>query len=85
MPQLYMSDAPMVPGTDYTIQGPGYAESGITYPGLVAVITKAIIGPVTADIGWCYRVRFEQGKQEFTAFSYLLWEAQQVQMVEVRS
>jgi hypothetical protein len=84
-PQLYMNGAPMTPTTDYTIQGPGYAESNLSYGGLVAVISKAITGPVTADIGWCYRVRFEQNKQEFNLFSYLLWNAQQMQMVTRRN
>jgi len=82
VPLLYMGDDPMLPGTDYTIQGPGYAAAGVAYPGLVAVISKAITGPITADIGWCYRVRFEQGRQDFKAFAFMLWNAQQIQMVE---
>ncbi len=85
-PQLYLNGAPMVAGTDYAIQGPGYAEAGVTYPGLVAVITKAISGaPVTADIGWFYRVRFEQGTQQFDKFLALLYLAQQIQLVTTRT
>jgi hypothetical protein len=84
-PQLYMSGQPMVAGTDYTIQGPGYADAGVTYPGLVAVIIKAITGPITADIGWYYRVRFEQGMQEFDKFLALLYSAQQIQLVTTRT
>lgn len=84
-PQLYMGGAPMVAGTDYSIQGPGYASAGVTYPGLVAVITKAITGPITADIGWYYRVRFEQSTQEFDRFLALMYSAQQIQLVTERN
>lgn len=84
-PQLYMSDEPMTPGTDYTIQGPGVATSSASYGGLVAVITKAIAGQVTADFGWLYRVRFTESKFEHEKWMYLLATAKQIQLVTTRN
>lgn len=83
---LYMNGAAMTLGTDYTIQGPGVAGAGgVTYPGLAAVITKTIAGPVTADLGWYYRVKFKQSSQQFDRFLALLYSAQQVQLVTSRT
>lgn len=84
-PVLKMGGVALTPGTDYTIQGPGVAVSGKTYPGLVAVISHAITGTVTIDGSWYYRVRFEQDAQEFSMFHYLLWNAEEVKLTEVRS
>jgi hypothetical protein len=84
-PVLHMAGTGVLtPGTDYTIQGPGVAISGTTYPGLVAIITHGITGAVTADFTWYYRVRFEQNEQEYEMFHYLLYEAQEVRLIEVR-
>ena len=85
-PELQMNDEPLIACADYTIQL-GAAAPGISYPGLVAVITKAIPAGavITANFGWCYRVRFEQGRQDFKLFSHMLWETQQLQMVVRRS
>jgi uncharacterized protein DUF2460 len=69
---------------DYSIEGIGYNSGNYSYPGLVAVITTTITGTITADFSWYYRVRFEQNKQEFLLFSYMLWETQEVQMKGVR-
>lgn len=85
-PQLYMSGGPMVLGTDYTIEGPGViGANGISYPGLAAVITRAIAGPVTADISWYYRVKFSQDTQKYQRFLALLYSAQEIQLETTRT
>lgn len=84
-PVIKKDSTPLVVNTDYTIQGPGYAVGNTTYPGLAVVFITATGGHVmTADFSWYYRVRFEQSKQEFSAFAYLLWECQQLQMIGTR-
>ena len=83
-PIIYMGGTPMVAGSDYTIQGPGVTSGTNSYPGMVAVISATITGAITADFSWYYRVQFEQNRQEFNLFSYLLWEAQQVQLKVTR-
>src|ERR1035441_10337912 len=73
----------MSEGTDYVFYGPGYSISGETFPGLMAVIIHGLSGGdvVTADFSWYYRVKFEQPKQEFEMFHWLLWKLQQMRMV----
>src|SRR5262249_19403343 len=65
-PVIRKDGTPLVAGTDYNFAGPGYALSGVTYPGLAIQFITATGGhTVTADFSWYYRVRFEQSKQEF--------------------
>lgn len=87
-PVLYLDGVPMVPGTDYNFYGPGYSIPGETWPGLMVIISKSLGSPagvVTADFSWYYRVRFEQGKQDFDMFHYLLWTAEQIRVVVTRT
>lgn len=83
-PTVYMNGVPLVPTTDFTIQGPGVSGAGVTYPGLVVVMIAAIAGPITADFGWYYRVKFEESLLEIEAFSYLLWKLQSIKMITSR-
>ena len=82
-PVLKLNGTPMSEGTDYVFYGPGYSISGETFPGLMAVIIHGLSGGdvVTADFSWYYRVKFEQPKQEFEMFHWLLWKLQQMRMV----
>ncbi len=84
-PIIYMDDVVLTLNTDYTIQGPGFAASGVSYPGMVVVFITNPTGEIKADIGWYYRVRFEQSMQEFNEFMYLLWEAKQVKLIQTRT
>jgi Conserved hypothetical protein 2217 (DUF2460) len=72
--------------TDYSILGPGYALAGATYPGLAVQFVASTVGhTMTADFSWYYRVRFEQGEQEYNKFLTLLYEARTVQLMTTRS
>ena len=72
--------------TDYNIVGPGFSLAGVTYPGLAIQFLASTSGhTMTSNFSWYYRVRFEQGAQEFDAFMALLYSAQKVQMVTTRT
>jgi hypothetical protein len=84
-PVIQVAGVTQVAGTNYNIIGPGVAASGVTYPGLVVQFLAAPVGAVTANFSWLYRVKFEQSKQEFTTFAWLLWDCKQVQFVTTRT
>lgn len=82
-PVVKMGGTPLTTSpAQYTISGPGVALSGVSYPGMVAEISATITGSITADFTWYYRMRFEQDETEFDMFHYLLWEAQEVKLME---
>lgn len=83
-PLFYMNGT-LLSSSQYTVRGPGLETAGGTYPGLVVQLLIGVTGQVTADFTWYYRVRFEQSKQEFNLFCYLLWEAQQVKLISTRT
>lgn len=59
--------------------------NGIAYRGCVAKLGSAVApGTVTAAWSWYYRVRFAEDKQDFEAFSYLLYEAQSMRFTTAR-
>lgn len=65
----------------WSIQGPGYAWSGGSYPGLVVIFTSSMAGhAITADFTWYYRVRFAQKTQEWKKFLAMLYGAQKLQL-----
>ena len=80
-PVLKLDGVPLRPGIDYYFRGPGYSISGETFPGLMVIICVEVDGVVTLDFSWYYRMKFEQPKQEFEQFHYLLWKLQQLRMV----
>lgn len=85
-PVIRKDGTPLTITTDYNIVGPGFALSGVTYPGLAIQFLASTSGHVmTADFSWLYRVRFEQSKQEFDKFLALLYSANKVQMVTTRT
>lgn len=78
--------AALVAGTDFNFVGPGFSLAGVTYPGLAVQFLTDPTGHVaTADFSWFYRVRFEQGSQQFDKFLALLYAAQKVQLVTTRT
>jgi uncharacterized protein DUF2460 len=80
-PVIKQDGVALVAGTDYTIQGPGYAWSGGSYPGLVVVFAASTAGHTyTADLTWYYRVRFAQKRQDFKKFLAYLYDAQKIQL-----
>jgi hypothetical protein len=84
-PVVKMSGTPLTTSpSQYSIHGPGVAGTGVTYPGMVAEITASITGPITADFSWYYRVRFDQDETEYEMFHYLLYEAQEIKLTEIR-
>jgi hypothetical protein len=84
-PVVKKDGTPLLSGTDYNFVGPGFSLAGVTYPGLAVQFITATGGHVmTADFSWYYRVRFEQGNQEFELFLALLYSAQKVQLVTTR-
>jgi hypothetical protein len=87
-PVLKLNGVPMTAGTDYVFQGPGVSVSGVTYPGMVAVIIHALstspLSVVTADFSYYYRMRFEQPQLEVEMFHWLLWKNQQMSLVQTR-
>ena len=85
-PVIYIGGTPQVAGVNYNIIGPpGVATSTASYPASVVWFLSTPGGAVTADINWLYRMRFEQTKQEFNAFMFLLYEANQVQICSTRT
>lgn len=86
-PVVKINGVTKVSGTDYNILGPNVTNptTGVTYPGLVVHFLTSFAGTLTIDMTWYYRVRFEQNTQEFSVFSYLLWEAQSVKMIGTRT
>jgi len=85
-PLISYDGMPIVSGADYNFVGPGFSLAGITYPGLaVQFLTSPIGHVVTADFAWYYRVRFEDGTQEFDAFLALLYSAQKVKLMTTRT
>jgi hypothetical protein len=85
-PVIKKDGTPLAITTDYNIVGPGFALPGTTYPGLAIQFLASTSGhTMTADFSWYYRVRFEQGIQEFDKFLALLYSANKVQMVTTRT
>lgn len=77
-------------GTDYQIYSPDQTmtglidNAGIAYENWVIQFLSTFSGPITADFGWYYRVRFAQDAQEFEMFFKNLWRAQKVELVGTR-
>lgn len=92
VPVIYQDDTPLAAGTDYTLYAPTQTlagdlnANGINYSGYVVHFTMSPLpaGIITADFGFWYRVRFDQDALEFDQFHYLLWEAQQIDLVGTR-
>ncbi len=87
-PVVKLNGTLLVPTTDYTFHGPGYASGNITYPGLVVVITHSLgspVGVVTADFTWYYRMRFLQSELDVDWFFFLASKAKQIEMVQTRT
>lgn len=84
-PVIKKDGTPLTLTTDYTIQGPGFAVGNTTYPGLAIVFVASTTGhTITADFTWYYRVKFEQGDQEYDKFLALLYDAQTVKLEQTR-
>lgn len=84
-PLIAFDGTPIVLGADYDFVGPGFSVAGTTYPGLaVQFLTDPTGHVVTASFSWYYRVRFEQGTQEFDTMLAFLYSAQTVKLVSTR-
>ena len=92
IPAISLDGTILTPNSDYALYTPAETlagdlnANGINYSGYVAHFTMSPqpVGIVTASFGWWYRVRFEQDMIDFDMFHYLLWQAQQVNLVGVR-
>lgn len=60
-------------GTDYSVIGPGLALPGAAYMGLALQWGAAPTGPVTAEFGFYFRVRFADDSATFSQFTASLW------------
>jgi hypothetical protein len=89
-PAIKKNGALLLAGTDYNLIAPSNAATlnanGITYTGYVVQLLSAPAASdvISADFGFLYRVRFQQDEQEFSLFSQLLYEAQEVKLVSAR-
>ena len=89
-PAIKKNGALLRAGTDYNLIAPSNAANlnanGITYTGYVVQLLSAPAASdvISADFGFLYRVRFQQDEQEFSLFSQLLYEAQEVKLVSAR-
>jgi hypothetical protein len=91
-PVLYLNGSALTSGSDYIVYTAAQTATGtlnangIAYRGCVAQLTNTpSSGSIfTLDLAWYYRVRFAQDAQEFEAFSFLLYQAQNVKLKSAR-
>ena len=90
LPVIKNAGTTLTLNTDYVVYSPAQTgtgildNNGIAYSGWVVQFLSSVSGPITANFGWLYRVRFAQDEQELDMWHALLWNAQQVQLVGTR-
>jgi hypothetical protein len=71
--QIFDNAVLQAPVINYNIIGPGVALDGFSFEGLVAQWVGTPTGPITANFGFFFRVKFDTDKVDFEEFVNKLW------------